>query len=218
MTGSRSRRSAEEVRTLIIEAARDLFVVQGYEGTSTREIARKAGVIQAAVFRHFGTKEALFAYVAVEPLYTFIEEFVARWERESLGEASEQAVTRAYVEGLFALVHENRSLFAMLADAESAERFQESAKAVRSALNHHLRDLVDRSQAMAKRDGRRTMDISLASRFTIALVLGTALFEETLFLDDAPRLSRDRLAQELADYVHRAALILEPRDGGQSGR
>jgi AcrR family transcriptional regulator len=197
------------VRSLIVAAARDLFVAQGYEGTSTREIARKAGVIQAAVFRHFGTKEALFAHVALEPLSTFIQDFVDQWEQESLNQASEQEVTRAYVTGLSRLVRENRLLFAMLADAEGAERFEESATAVRAALNRHLEDLESRSRAMAARDGRRPMDLGLAARFTIALVLGTALFEDTLFSDGRPRVSRLRLERELADYVLRAALIGE---------
>jgi AcrR family transcriptional regulator len=44
----------------IVAAASTLFARQGYHGTSTREIARTAGVSENTLFRHFDNKEDLF--------------------------------------------------------------------------------------------------------------------------------------------------------------
>ena len=44
----------------ILQAAGKLFARQGYHGTSTREIARLAGVSENTLFRHFENKEELF--------------------------------------------------------------------------------------------------------------------------------------------------------------
>ena len=44
----------------ILQAAGKLFARQGYYGTSTREIARLAGVSENTLFRHFDHKEDLF--------------------------------------------------------------------------------------------------------------------------------------------------------------
>ncbi len=44
----------------IVLAAAKLFASQGYHGTSTREIARIAGVSENTLFRHFNNKEDLF--------------------------------------------------------------------------------------------------------------------------------------------------------------
>ncbi len=44
----------------IVVAAGKLFARQGYHGTSTREIARIAGVSENTLFRHFDNKEELF--------------------------------------------------------------------------------------------------------------------------------------------------------------
>jgi AcrR family transcriptional regulator len=44
----------------IVLAAAKLFASQGYHGTSTREIARIAGVSENTLFRHFDNKEGLF--------------------------------------------------------------------------------------------------------------------------------------------------------------
>jgi len=47
-------------RESIIEAAMAEFSEKGYKGATTKEIAEKAGCNEVTLFRHFGTKEALF--------------------------------------------------------------------------------------------------------------------------------------------------------------
>ncbi|MHB1549686.1 MAG: TetR/AcrR family transcriptional regulator [Vulcanimicrobiaceae bacterium] len=51
--------SPEETRQRILQATRELFAKKGRRGTTTREIAERAGVNEATLFRHFGNKEAL---------------------------------------------------------------------------------------------------------------------------------------------------------------
>ena len=55
-----TRHSAEERRRSILEAARYEFAARGLHGTSTEDIARRAGISQPYVFRLFGTKKRLF--------------------------------------------------------------------------------------------------------------------------------------------------------------
>lgn len=47
----------------IITAAFELISSKGYQGATTREIARLAGVAEVTIFRHFTNKENLFAEV-----------------------------------------------------------------------------------------------------------------------------------------------------------
>ena len=54
------RRSAEERREQILEAALAEFAAHGFEGGSTEAIARAVGISQPYVFRLFGTKKELF--------------------------------------------------------------------------------------------------------------------------------------------------------------
>jgi|HubBroStandDraft_1064217.scaffolds.fasta_scaffold64189_2 AcrR family transcriptional regulator len=58
-TGHRSNPGVEETRTRILTAARELFELHGTRGTTTREVAERAGVNEATLFRHFGSKHAL---------------------------------------------------------------------------------------------------------------------------------------------------------------
>jgi len=52
--------------TKIIEAARELFMENGFKGTTTKMIAKKAGVNEATLFRHFKSKEGIFLEISNE--------------------------------------------------------------------------------------------------------------------------------------------------------
>lgn len=55
--------AGEERRLQILAVAVSLFSERGFRGTTTREIAQAAGVSEAMVFRHFATKEELYAAI-----------------------------------------------------------------------------------------------------------------------------------------------------------
>lgn len=48
-------------RAAILEAAKQIFTTQGFEGSSMDQIAAAAGVSKLTVYSHFGDKESLFA-------------------------------------------------------------------------------------------------------------------------------------------------------------
>jgi AcrR family transcriptional regulator len=50
-------------RKKILTAAFELISSKGYQGATTREIARVAGVAEVTIFRHFTNKETLFSEV-----------------------------------------------------------------------------------------------------------------------------------------------------------
>lgn len=55
-----SRMSGDERRSQILSVAITLFSQKGFSGTTTKEIARAAGVSEAIIFRHFATKSELY--------------------------------------------------------------------------------------------------------------------------------------------------------------
>jgi AcrR family transcriptional regulator len=55
--------AGEERRDQILRVAVSLFSNRGFRGTTTKEIAQAAGVSEAMVFRHFATKEELYAAI-----------------------------------------------------------------------------------------------------------------------------------------------------------
>ncbi|OBI17579.1 TetR/AcrR family transcriptional regulator [Mycobacterium sp. E2497] len=73
--GDRSPRSehADRIRAALIDTALSLFSTQGYDQTTTDEIAEAAGVSARTFFRYFPTKES----VLFSGEYSFIEAFSA---------------------------------------------------------------------------------------------------------------------------------------------
>ena len=57
------RMSADRRREQILRTAVDLFSQRGFKGTTTKEIARAAGVSEAIIFRHFATKDELYGAI-----------------------------------------------------------------------------------------------------------------------------------------------------------
>src|SRR6516225_7103387 len=80
MPGPATRRPRGAPRGLLLDAARTLFARQDYRGTTTREIAQVAGVTEHLLFRHFGSKAALFREALVVPFTSFVDDFGRTWQ------------------------------------------------------------------------------------------------------------------------------------------
>ncbi|MBW4576714.1 MAG: TetR/AcrR family transcriptional regulator [Aphanothece sp. CMT-3BRIN-NPC111] len=63
---NRPPQSEEQASTRILRTAQRLFARQGYENTTTRELAQSAGVAEGTLFRHFATKKAILIEVATQ--------------------------------------------------------------------------------------------------------------------------------------------------------
>lgn len=86
---------SEGTRRTILDAARDAFATRGYDQTTIRAVAARAGIDAAMVMRYFGSKAGLFAAAATRDLdppeltsaparrrgELLVRHFMSRWER-----------------------------------------------------------------------------------------------------------------------------------------
>src|SRR5436190_12250514 len=56
-----SRMSMDERRAAILAAVRSVFAERGFHGTTTKQLAEAAGVSEALLFKHFPSKDAMYA-------------------------------------------------------------------------------------------------------------------------------------------------------------
>jgi len=102
---------SERTRRAILDAAREIFAANGYERTTIRAVAARAGIDASMVMRYFGSKAGLFAAAATVNLVSpdlaaippgergerLVRYFVTNWEdnpsRESLALLMRTAVT-----------------------------------------------------------------------------------------------------------------------------
>lgn len=67
------RKHKEELRRVILDAAREIFVYQGYESFSMRRLAEKIEYSPGSVYLHFKNKEELFECLVDESFARLLE-------------------------------------------------------------------------------------------------------------------------------------------------
>jgi len=84
--GSNQTASSEknqDARDRILVAAQDLFAQRGFDGVSTTEIAREAGITQPLIHYHFKNKEALWKATVARLFSRLQDEFLTTLGRVS---------------------------------------------------------------------------------------------------------------------------------------
>jgi len=71
----RRKREKSETREKILDAARELFITEGYEGVSMRKVAEKIEYSPTAIYVHFADKEELFRELCHEDYARLAEVF-----------------------------------------------------------------------------------------------------------------------------------------------
>jgi TetR/AcrR family transcriptional regulator len=170
-----SRISAEDRRQQILDVAMSLFARQGFEGTTTRQIARVARVNEAIIFRHFPTKEDLYWAIIERRCQTggrsrMIEERirVGGSDREIFGSIAESMLTRSRTDQ-----HITRLLlFTALERHElSSEFFRKNVAQQYERLAQYIRRRIDEG-------GFRQVDATLAARGFLGMVIYHYLIQE----------------------------------------
>jgi AcrR family transcriptional regulator len=91
-----TRSTAAARRDEVLDAAVVEFAERGFEGASTEDIARRAGISQPYLFRLFGTKKELFK-ATVSRCFRETLEMFQRAAEGKRGEEALQAIGAAYI-------------------------------------------------------------------------------------------------------------------------
>ncbi|HEY7533625.1 MAG TPA: TetR/AcrR family transcriptional regulator [Nitrospiraceae bacterium] len=167
------RVSSRERQASLIASAASLFAAKGFNGTTTKEIAKAAGVSEALVFKYFPTKRALYAAILAEKV-TIGE----------LLEAVEEAIKKRDDTRVFALIASYRIrpgvdptllrllLFSALEGHELSELFFGKHHKV---FYEHLAGYI---QTRMEEGAFRRIDPLLAARAFIGMVVHHRLLHE----------------------------------------
>jgi AcrR family transcriptional regulator len=143
-----------ETRTRILDAAEELFMQHGFEGTSMRLLTSRAGVNLAAVNYHFGSKDALIEAVFRRRLDPMNAARIAELERLE-SEAGDRAlapetVIRAFVGPSLRMIEDakggGRNFIRLL-----GRTYTEPAKAIRALIGQMYAPAMQRYKAALER-------------------------------------------------------------------
>jgi AcrR family transcriptional regulator len=204
----------DDRRTQLLDAARREFVERGYRDVTTSDVAALVGVSDALVFKHFGTKEALFRAAVVEPLLGLIEGQVeenrARLRRGVvLSPAEAEAAIIAFLTSWATLVAgERRALLSLLADLR---HFPDVEVRLLVVLRDHLDDLASTLLTDTHSREYRTYDPRVATWVSVAAATLAGLLED----EDI-----DRFVGEFVNVLMRGVVQADktrPRRGDRHG-
>jgi AcrR family transcriptional regulator len=93
--------ATELTRQRLIRTALELFTTRGYHDTTTAQIAKKAGIAEGTIYRHFASKQQLFneLYRAAQRWAAKIVQETARDRDAGPAKAQLTAVAQGLVEG-----------------------------------------------------------------------------------------------------------------------
>src|SRR5258707_9373535 len=103
-------REPSDTRSRIQAIALELFIEQGYEATSLREIAERLGVTKAALYYHFKTKDEIIQSLVDDQLAMIVE--LIEWaQQQPRSAATREEFVRRYSAVLQERDHHNPMKF-----------------------------------------------------------------------------------------------------------
>jgi AcrR family transcriptional regulator len=160
----------------LLDAARDLFAARGFKGTSTRDIAERAGVSEVMIFRHFGSKANLFQESVVEPFTSFMQSYITDYRSREHGKLSPEEEGRAFYTGLFDVLRAEREALLALMAARQFDDLPDTASAeVQEAFGQVLRLVEEVVSTEAKERQFTDFDLVPTVRVMFSMVLAAAL-------------------------------------------
>jgi AcrR family transcriptional regulator len=191
-----TRMRAEGRRNQIVAIAAELFSQKGFRGTTTKEIADHAGVSEAIIFRHFASKDKLYAAILDYKVKQGTERIKAQLE-----EAASRKDDRAFFGSLALEMLDSHCedptfmrllLFSALEGHELSSIFFDST--ARDIKNHIRKYIKQRSS-----DGAfRSIDPAVAARAFVGMVLHQVQ-ARTIFKDDDVKLSNRQIADRFVE-------------------
>jgi AcrR family transcriptional regulator len=182
------RRTSAQIRALIVDAARVLFIEQGFDDTTTRQIAEKANVHEHLIFSNFGSKADLFQVAVTEPLAATVTTSIDSWVGDSTGSNAAERIEEL-VDALYDLGRTNRP---MLLWALANSRHGGPGRGLLEQVATSLRHLTDVDTAQYP-----DIDKDALASTAAAMAFGAALLDDMLYPPSAHRPSKERMMAEM---------------------
>jgi AcrR family transcriptional regulator len=168
----RKRRSADELRARVLEAAEREFSAQGFAGATT------AAITEAQIFRLYPSKAALFREAIFHPLNRHFADFHARMAENAGPPVGRRELARRYIDELQDFIHDHARMLMTLivANAYGADSAEGPADIP------GLAAYFDSGAAMHRtHNGDAGIEPQLMVRVSFAAVLANVLFRDWLF-------------------------------------
>lgn len=197
--------SESETRTRILKSALRLFSRQGYDGTTTRDLAEAANVAEGTLFRHFPNKKAILVEVATQGWVEILTDLLT----ELSGMESYKAVAQVMKRRMMHL-HENAD---MLRVCFMEVQFHPDLRDhIQTEVVAKMTDVAEAFFQTAMDQGiYRPMDAKMVARVFLGMFAIAGFSQSTIMPPGAAATEMQSMAEGLADiFLHGVLAHPEP--------
>ncbi|NEP07130.1 MAG: TetR/AcrR family transcriptional regulator [Okeania sp. SIO2G4] len=182
-----------QTRTKILQAAQKLFAKSGYDGTTIRDLAKKAGVAEGTLFRHFSNKKAILIELATQGWVEILTDLLTELSEMSSYKAVAQVMRRR-------MLNINRNADMMKVCFLEAQFHPELRDKIQSEVIEKMTDVAEAFFATAMERGvYRQMNPKIVARVFLGMFAIAGFSQQTLLEPDASPQAMQEMAEGLAD-------------------
>lgn len=191
----------EDTRSRILKAALHLFARQGYDGTTTRDLAAEARVAEGTLFRHFANKKAILIEVATKGWVEILTDLLT--ELSEMG--SYKAVAQVMRRRMFRMKENSDIMRVCFMEAQFHPELQEK---IQSEVIEKMTDVAEAffQTAMDRGIYRRTNPKIVAQVF-LGMFAIAGFSENTIINPDASPQAMQEMAEGIADIFLNGVLV-----------
>lgn len=209
-SGPRWQRKKEQRPDEIIDAARQLFIAQGYAATKVSQIAKLSGVQPGTLYVYFENKQELFKAVirsSLEPLLSYANKEITAYS------GSTSDLIRRLVREYWELVEGGKSHGIVRLVVAEAKNFPEFAEFYAKHLIAPARAMICKVLEFAlKQNELKLLNMDMSARIIFMILHETIMYADSFSEYDPQPVSQQAILNAVSDFIIRAVLKDEVRN------
>ncbi len=182
-----------DTRTKILQAALQLFARQGYDGTTTKDLAKLAGVAEGTVFRHFENKKAILIEVATSGWVDILTDLLTELSEMGSYKAVSQVIRRR-------MMHMKKNGDLLRVCFIEAQYHPELREKIQSEVIAKMTDVAEAFFETAMSKGiYRKMNPKIVAQVFLGIFAIAGFSEQTIIDPDASPQALQEMAEGISD-------------------
>lgn len=193
----------EDTRSKILQAALRLFAKRGYDGTTTKDLAKSAGVAEGTLFRHFSNKKAILVEVATAGWVDILTDLLTELSEMGSYKAVSQVMRRRMLN-----MRQNGDLLRVC--FIEAQYHPELKETIQTEVINKMTDVAEAFFETAMEKGiYRQMNPKIVAKVFLGIFAIAGFSDQTIIDPDASPQAMQEMAEGISEIFLRGVLSSE---------
>jgi AcrR family transcriptional regulator len=194
----------QDTRSKILQSAQKLFARQGFDGTTTKDLATDAGVAEGTLFRYFNNKKAILVEVATQGWVTILTDLLTELSQMGSYKAIAQMMHRR-------MGNMSENIDMMKVCFMEAQFHPELRDRIQSEVVGKMTDIAEVffAEAIAKGIYRDSLSPKVIARVFVGMFAVAGFSNETMMNGGSP-FEMKQMAEGVADIFLNGVLVHKP--------